>query len=253
MNASVIKELLAVRHKNDIFVSECKDGPTHTANHLRMDAWAMKRSWTNRISYGYEIKINRQDFLRDEKWHNYLGYCNEFYFVCPSKLISPDEIPAEVGLLYTASTGTRLYTKKKAARRNITIPEKLYLYILICRAKINGADIDTDLDVTKKYFQSYVKDKDENRELGYMVSAKIRQKVSATMQENAELKHRIEIFDDLTKRLDEIGIDMTKPLRSWDVHKKIDDLLGEIPPSLSRDLSRMVSDLTAIKQIVDGS
>ena len=90
ITANKIQSLLAVKHSKDIFVPECKDGPTHTADHLRMDAWVMKRSWVRPLSIGYEIKISRQDFLNDQKWHSYLNYCNEFYFVCPAGLIDYD-------------------------------------------------------------------------------------------------------------------------------------------------------------------
>ena len=134
--ANQIQSLLARKHSEDIFVSECKDGPTVATNHLRMDAWTMKRSWTNPLSIAYEIKVSRQDFLNDHKWHNYLNYCNEFYFVCPSGLIDKSELPDEVGLIYVAKTGTRLFKKKPAHRRIIELPESLLKYILICRAEV---------------------------------------------------------------------------------------------------------------------
>ena len=48
---------------------------------------------------GYEVKVQRRDFLRDEKWHLYLRFVNYFYFVVPQGLIRGRELPDEVWLL----------------------------------------------------------------------------------------------------------------------------------------------------------
>jgi len=49
---------------------------------------------------GYEFKISRADFKRDDKWKYYLSFCHSLTFVCPYKLIDKSELPAGVGLLY---------------------------------------------------------------------------------------------------------------------------------------------------------
>lgn len=49
---------------------------------------------------GYEVKISRSDFKSDDKWTEYLPFCNKFYFVCPPDLIQPSELPKEIGLIY---------------------------------------------------------------------------------------------------------------------------------------------------------
>jgi hypothetical protein len=70
-----ILKLLSEKHSEDVFVPECKNGSTWLSTHLRLDAWVMNRSWTKLKFTGYEIKVSRQDFLRDDthdiKWHNY--------------------------------------------------------------------------------------------------------------------------------------------------------------------------------------
>jgi len=91
--ARELLDLLLVKHAQDVCVPECKNGPTWTAKHLRLDLWAMKKSWSNPYTYGYEIKASRSDFLQDEKWLNYLPYCNYFSFVCLPGLIEPEELP----------------------------------------------------------------------------------------------------------------------------------------------------------------
>lgn len=44
MNASDVVSLIAARHTNDVFVPECKDGPTWGGGAMRLDAWAMRKS-----------------------------------------------------------------------------------------------------------------------------------------------------------------------------------------------------------------
>ena len=110
--AADIAQLLAAKHADDVFVTECKDGPS-TSGHIKLDAWAMRRSWAHPSFIGYEIKVSRSDFVGDTKWPQYLGVCNEFYFVCPAGIIRSEELSPEAGLLQIVSTGTRLLTKKR--------------------------------------------------------------------------------------------------------------------------------------------
>ena len=62
-------------------------------------------------SYEFEVKISRQDFLKDKKKvlkHTMLenkveDRCpNYFYYACPPGLISVDEIPEYAGLIYVS-------------------------------------------------------------------------------------------------------------------------------------------------------
>ncbi len=134
LSAYDIKQLLANKHYEDVFVPECKT--TRYGVYTILDAWVMLKSWTHFSTIGYEIKVNRSDFLNDSKWASYLPYCHEFYFVCPSGLISPEELGNQVGLLWASKNGTMLYNKKKAPRRDVEIPYSIYQYVLACRAKV---------------------------------------------------------------------------------------------------------------------
>lgn len=46
-----IKLALSKRHEKDYFLTEVKDGPTVRASHARIDAWAMKKSWSPDVYY----------------------------------------------------------------------------------------------------------------------------------------------------------------------------------------------------------
>lgn len=136
-NESDIIKLLEKKHKNDVFVSHCKNGSTWgTRGLLILDAWVMKRSWVNPLVIGYEIKTSRNDFINDTKWKKYLDYCNAFYFVCPPQIIKKEELPIEAGLYYTSKNVKMLYIQKPSLYRAIPIPEEIYRYILICRAVV---------------------------------------------------------------------------------------------------------------------
>lgn len=134
MTASDIIDLLAEKHAPDLFVPECKIGPTWTGKPLRLDGWAMKKSWANPRYIGYEVKVSRSDFLADKKWRDYLPFCSEFSFVCPKGLIAPEEIPEGIGLIYASDKG--LTTKVVAKRVGIQFPESVAHYILMSRASI---------------------------------------------------------------------------------------------------------------------
>lgn len=137
--AQKLTELLAARHNGDVFVAQCKSGPSNYAlkgELVIMDAWAMRRSWAKPHTFGYEIKVSRGDFRRDQKWTRYLRYCSHFYFVALPGVIDPGELPDDVGLLVASKNLARLFCKREAAHREVTVPESLWRYILMWRASI---------------------------------------------------------------------------------------------------------------------
>lgn len=176
MKAKDIKKLLAIKHSADIFVPECKSGPTHGASHLRLDAWAMRRSWTAPEITGYEIKVSRSDFLGDKKWPSYLPYCNYFSFVVAPGVCDPSEVPETCGLLVASKTGSRLFTKRKPVYRDVAIPETLWMYILICRALITDEYRERvgNLD----YWREWLAEKEEKQEIGHRVAKALNLKYS---------------------------------------------------------------------------
>ena len=245
MTAKDVVNLLALRHSEDVFVPECKNGPSQGMSHLRLDAWAMKRSWANPLTFGYEIKLTRADFLQDDKWHQYLDYCAEFYFVTPAKLIQVEELPADVGLLWIATTGTRLYTKRKAARRDITIPEDLWRYVLMCRAKI-ASDAKAGDDTEK--WRDWLASKRQKKDLGWEVGGRIGKLVAELQHERDEAVREAEKDLEIRARLTELGFDPSKPVSTWQVHGKLDELARVVPTSFARTVERVRDGL---KTIVD--
>jgi hypothetical protein len=136
--ANHIKALLAHKHRKDVFATEVNLGSAW-ANCRRMDAWAMKRTWAPITTIGYEIKVSRADFLRDDKWPEYLDHCGEFYFVCPHGMISTSEIPPGVGLIVTTKAGDGLRTARRATRHGSGLSQSVAAYLLMNRATITAS------------------------------------------------------------------------------------------------------------------
>ncbi len=237
--AGKLLKLLATRHAGDVFVPECKTGASsgRPGTMLRMDAWAMKKSWARPASFCYEIKVARSDFLRDEKWQGYLPYCSDFYFVAPHGLISPDELPPEAGLLVASKNLTRLYAKKKAARRDVDLPEDLYRYLLMWRTRIVSAD--TVATTPREWWAKWLREKELNRELGWKVSKAlhqvIEQKIAKVEKENKRLKAQNESFADVRECLERLGVD-EHYAPEWRVEQKVRETL---PKMLGDDIDRL--------------
>jgi hypothetical protein len=227
ITASDIVRRLADRHTKDVFVPECKDGPTWAGKHSRLDAWAMKRSWSTPCVWGYEVKVSRSDFLQDEKWPSYLTCCNQFYFVCPDGLIKPTEIPGNIGLIYASASAKRLRVLRKAEHREAKIPESLFIYLLMCRTRVVGANHYDQPTRTQKIeeWRAWLSEKREAHNLGYQVSRRINDHVSKVHIENVRLKAEMEKLAEVKKFCTEAGI----RIHGWDLKNQMKHCLSVIP------------------------
>jgi hypothetical protein len=242
--AKTVLQLLQDRHSDDVFVSECKNGPTHIADDLQIfDAWVMKKSWAHPLTIGYEIKVARSDFMQDTKWPGYLQYCNEFYFVSPSNVIRPEELPPEVGLIWCSKNMTRLFTKRKAVYRQIDPPDSLFRYILMARARITREQLQEG-NIT--YWKKWRKQQQAKMLLGRSVSKKLSKVVSERIKvverENAKLKSENEELQEIKELLVKLGVD-SKWVSSYAVEHRIAELQGAIPKGLERDIKSTISQL----------
>lgn len=203
MTADHIIRLLGEKHAEDVFVPQCKDGPSGNF-FSQLDAWVMEKSWSHPTTYGYEVKVDRRDFLRDNKWQKYLPLCSDFYFACPTGLIQPEECSPEAGLLWASTTGSRLFVKKKAPRRQVTLPESLFRYVIMRLDSEKNAKLRSRADAA--YWREWLAKKAEEQELGHRVSRRLRElvaeridrvdcemkKVQAINESLAEIKQLVE-------------------------------------------------------------
>ena len=238
ITVGMIEKLLLNRHSQDICIPQCKSGATWSAKKMKQfDMWVMKKSYTQPMTWIYEIKVARSDFLQDDKWQTYLPYCSDFYFVAPSGIIDPNEVPEQAGLLLSSKNATCLYCKKKAPHRDIKIPEDLFKYILMSRTKIVDSTYtnkNNGNDNRKRYWQNWLAEKKENQELGYNVSKKIRQlydkNVEFVKREQNKLEIRIEKLENAKRVLEELGFDSDN--LGWSYETKIRERIAEINDGL---------------------
>lgn len=255
-----IKELLKQKHGSDIIITECKTGSTwYTSKYYKFDAWVMKKKWSKPCVIIYEIKVNRSDFLNDHKWTEYLKYCNEFYFVCPPKLIEKNELPSEAGLIWTSINCKRLFTKNKSVYRNdIEIPEDLYRYILMWRAEIRDEqdprwDVNSCQEKRVKYFQDWLKEKELKSVVGKLVSEKIRNTQSKLMFENERFKKRIEKFEKIDQFIKQHNIYLDSYIKGTceEIVGKINELETGFGKDFMYRLNQSIENLEKLKSLID--
>lgn len=208
MRAGDVIELLAAKHASDIFAGEVKDGPTWYGSAMRLDGWAMRKSWANPCMTGYEVKVSRSDWLGDKKWPNYVELVNEFYLVAPEGVIRESEVPDGIGLLKVAKTGTRLFTVRKAKWREANAEKAILLmqYVLQSRATIDAPRPPQTQDEWKRWLA----EKEEKRAIGYRVAKGLREKyerdVEKVQREVENLKHDRAFVDMVIKATEAIGV-----------------------------------------------
>lgn len=253
MNAKSLIAALERRHAGDIFVSECKNGPTHGAEHRRMDAWALIKTWSPVTTIGYEVKVSRSDWLRDEKIADYLPLCHLLYIVAPKGVVNVEELPKNIGLLQPVGDGTRLVAKRKAARREVKLPTDLFVYILMCRTKITRDMSDTSdkqdrMDTLRKWVEGLA----ERRELSYLVNRKTCKVFEDQEKRQRELGAKCQRLEGIEHRIIELGFDPTKSVNDWDVKRRLEQLAGVVNPNLLRHLEQAGRELENARMALEG-
>lgn len=256
MYAKHIINLLEAKHSKDVFIPECKDGPTQSVTeHLRMDAWVMNRSWVHPCYTAYEVKVSRSDFLNDRKWRGYLPYCNEFFFVAPKGIIDPSELPPEAGLLVLlgGAEGKRLVCKKKAAWRDVDVPESLFRYVLMCRVQVGRDDFSREPTKEERVerWKDFVVEKVETRKLGYRVGEAIREKVAHVHAENDLLSRRMDDYDSIKQFLERIGVEPEGYVAEWNVKRHMEEYERVFDPTLIIEMQQLHNCLSAALKTVE--
>lgn len=262
MTSKQILTLLHDRHSKDLFVPECKTGPTWTGRPFRMDGFAIKRSWTKPFTTGYEIKVSRSDFTRDEKWPNYMQYCNYFWFAAPPGIIDPDELPQGVGLLVATKNANRLIAKKKAVYSEISAEIEAYkdvlFYILISRAFIERRDIINDYDKpwarrresSRDEWEKWLQDRTADKDLGYRVSGAIADRINHVHSENRKLRGRIEQLERIERFAREAGLDQ-RYFSETTLKRDLESVSCGLTPQLQQDLKTLKMRIESVLKLTE--
>lgn len=96
MNAAFITEIL--RGEIDgLFIPEFTYGDT------RIDAVVI--DVRRRNVRGFEVKVAKEDYLRDKKWQMYSAFCSSLSIVCPEGLLQVEEVSKPFGLAWVYEDG----------------------------------------------------------------------------------------------------------------------------------------------------
>ncbi|KKM70435.1 hypothetical protein LCGC14_1440710 [marine sediment metagenome] len=241
--ASDIIRLLERKYpiENFLSVPECKIGATWSKSTCsRFDMWVMARSWAHPRFIGCEIKVARSDFLRDEKWQNYLPYCTEFYFVAPPGIIDPSEVPEAAGLMVTTKNCKQLITKKKAPVRDVEIPRSILIYLLMCRTRVT---VDNTARCQEAIWRDRLQQMKVNKSLGLDVanhiSRLVDKKVKIIIDENRTLKEENRRFEAVKYCMDDLGISLDRHSGWAGIKRKLEEALSGIPFDLPQFLEQI--------------
>ena len=258
ISSNMILRQIHKRHASEPFFAEVKNGPTYTSsNLLKMDALAFKVSWANPCITGYEIKVDRNDFIRDDKWLGYKAYCNKLYFACPKDLIKPEELSNDVGLIYYNPDKDTIFTKKQALFREIDTPIEMLLYLITSRYSKTNKDPYPFFNSRKEFFETWLQDKSEKKELGRNVKNRMSKIIKELQEENEKLrdeKDRDENYKSQVDRAKQIMKDAGLNPRYW--HDEwLDDLRkaleSKIPLSLMNSIYTLDSEVKRMKSMIE--
>lgn len=241
IRADMILRQIAKRHNGrnpDAFFTEVKNGSTWFSNSLmRLDAVAFKKSWQNPCITAYEVKVDRQDFLRDDKWPGYRQYCHYLYFACPVGLIEPGELPDDVGLIWYNPEKDCIHTKRKAVFRDIEIPVDMLYYLVVSRLK---SDKHPFFSSQREFLMAWLEDREERKYLGHRVRSKMVDEIEKLTRELrsfkgkvAELEGDSEILKSLEQVMQSFGINTYH----YHIEQNLRKALKQgIPPNLINSL-----------------
>ena len=257
MNSRDILQVIKQKHSEDIVVPECRTGPSQGRydEYVIMDCWTVPHSWAHYQATAYEIKVSRQDFVRDTKWQKYLPYCNYMYFVAPKGIIQLAELPAEIGLYEVSSNCKRLLIKRKAAYRTVDIPVELYKYLLICRTAIRS---DRTIATSRQaYWTEWLKEREISRDLGHHVSKQLRQtiedRIRKVQDENTALKKQNASLEYVRKQITDMGLNPEEHY-VWNLRERVRERLEEykvgLPGELDNVIERMERVIRDLKECV---
>lgn len=253
VRADMILRQLSKRHvgrvksPDDVFLTNVKNGRSwDNDNLLIMDALAIRRSWRKPCFTGYEIKVDRSDFLRDQKWPGYLEFCHEFYFVCPVGLIQPEELPSEVGLIYYNPEKDCILTRRKALYRPVEIPYDLLMYLVMTR--IDGDRQHPFFTNRREYFEAMAKEKAERKKIGKYIAREVGGYIKVLLEENRKMKRelslaqqKVQIYDEVSKVLRKHGLNLYR-----DPKELAEDLDNALEKNLSPCVVKKIDELARL-------
>lgn len=250
VSASQVLEALSRRNQKELFFTGVKNGPTQVSGFGALkilDAVGIHPSWTMPQITGYEVKVSRSDWLRDQKWVDYLQYCHRFYLVAPSGVIQEVEIPDGVGYMIYAPKSSGLKVQRKATFRDIGEPDWLMLwYIILSKLEPDRWPFHSS---AAEYWRTYLEDKHAKRDLGHHVSQKLRAELEELRKQADRQDHDADVGRAVRKLCGEFGLHVD----SYGNHELRRRLESGIPREISWAINNLEMSLKALRQLAGKS
>lgn len=250
MDASNLIDRLRFKHAQDVFVPECKDGPTHGAKHRRLDAWVLLKTWSPPTCIGYEVKVSRGDWLGDRKWEGYRELVNLLYLVAPKGLVKPDELPEGVGLMEAVGkeSSAGLRTVRKAVRREGFPPPELLYYVLMNRFDAHRAAKESvDPVVLRAQRIEMARKHLENRRDGREIDRIVKHGIHERLRDQDNLIFRLQSARDF---LAKNGID--ENCGNWEIERELQRRLGlDAKVSVLNAARRLEHDIAQVRRSLE--
>lgn len=222
-----IEKAIAMHYHNGVepwrvFFEVTTDRCDMARGYRRIDAVAVKVSWSKPEVIAFEVKRSRSDFLQDSKWDDYLPYCHRLYFAAPAGLLKRSEIPDPAGLVEISDKGLRW--SKKAIYRPTEIPARLYQRIIFSHLESEVCPFHK-----REHRAEHYADWLEGKKATLPIGSRMAYKLSGAVKKLEKLNAQIITANRLEAQLrDKLGIRY-----GYDVYdeilRKIDDLLAGTP------------------------
>ena len=211
MTEAEVLALVAQRHTRDLWVTGVAIG-SRWAGARELDGWALRRSWSPETTFGYEVKVSRGDWLRDQKIAEYAKHVHLMFVVAPEGIVQATELPVGCGLLEVAKTGRRLFTRQKTVRNEHPDLLPIALYLLMSRVRITKNMQDRgELRAERLAAALEGTMVPDSRELGTRVAREV-----GVYREDLERRvHEAEIKEGRCQKVESVARELGIDLGSW--------------------------------------
>lgn len=251
-----ITELLVQRHAKDVFVAGCALG-SRQLGAKELDGWALLRTWSPVTTVGYEIKVARSDWLRDQKVPTYQRTVHLMYVVAPKGVVQALELPAGCGLLEVSSTGHHLLTRVKPVRHENPDNGPLLLYVLMSRTRIvddmheaNGPNRDAAVAL----WRGFVEGRCDRKVLGIAASRRVAEELRKATAEAHAARFECDLFRPVAEAMAELlgePVERIKAMGSWWLVQRLREVTGQkVTDDVSKALQRARAVRTYARKLV---
>lgn len=249
MTAMDLTRLLRDRHSDACFVAECKMGAQGSR---ALDAWVLLPTWAPLTAIGYEVKVSRSDWLKDQKFEEYRKVCHLFFVVAPKGVVDRAEVPPGVGLLEPIGKGDgqRLVMRVKPVRQepDDSSLARLMAYALMWKRVEADPSAIMDRERRMSYWRTWVEQRKDASRLGLSVSSRMRELLRTSAEEQARAQRRADELQWAAEALIALGV--TRVWDQWSAKREIEKALNGHRASVQTAIQHAVLALQRMQEVL---